>query len=99
MAIPYASALNLAKNELQNAVLQVLSSAPSSPVEGQMYYNSTDQTAYIPKSGAWLDMGVQGGAGATDLGATLSATQVVITSNTGADATIPAADTTNAGVM
>lgn len=40
-----------------------------------------------------------GGGGATNLGRTLSATQVVVTSDTGTDATIPAADTTNAGVM
>lgn len=40
-----------------------------------------------------------GGGGATNLDETLSATQVVITSDTGTDATIPAADTTNAGVM
>lgn len=40
-----------------------------------------------------------GGGGATNLAATLSATQTVITSDTGTDATIPAADTTNAGVM
>lgn len=39
------------------------------------------------------------GGGVTNLGATLSATQTVITSDTGTDATIPAADTTNAGVM
>lgn len=40
-----------------------------------------------------------GGGGATNLDETLSATQVVITSDTGTDATIPAADTVNAGVM
>lgn len=91
--------IDLAKNELQNAVLQPLASAPSSPKEGQMYYNTTDDTPYIYANGSWLDMGVQGGDGATDLGATLSASQVVITSNTGDDATIPAVDDTNAGVM
>lgn len=40
-----------------------------------------------------------GGVGETNLGRTLSATQVVVTSDSGTDATIPAADTTNAGVM
>lgn len=39
------------------------------------------------------------GGGVTNLGATLSASQTIITSDTGTDATIPAADTTNAGVM
>lgn len=40
-----------------------------------------------------------GGAGATNLAATLSSTQTVITSDTGTDATIPAVGGTNAGVM
>lgn len=40
-----------------------------------------------------------GGGGATNLAATLSATNTIITSSSGNDATIPAADTTNAGVM
>jgi len=40
-----------------------------------------------------------GGGGSANLAASLSATQVVITSDAGTDATIPAADTTNAGVM
>jgi hypothetical protein len=40
-----------------------------------------------------------GGGGATNLDATLSATEIVITSDTGTDATIPAVDGTNAGLM
>src|SRR6188768_411987 len=38
-------------------------------------------------------------SGATNLAATLSATQTVVTSDTGTDATIPSVDGTNAGVM
>lgn len=38
--------LNLNKNELQNAVLQPLATAPQNPVEGQLYYNSADKMAY-----------------------------------------------------
>jgi hypothetical protein len=33
--------INLVQNELQNAVVQVLSSAPGSPKPGQIYYDST----------------------------------------------------------
>lgn len=40
-----------------------------------------------------------GGGGATNLGATLSPTNIVVTSDTGTDATLPLADNTNAGLL
>ena len=42
MAIKYLNNVDLSKNQLQNAVIQVLASDPSGAVEGQIYYNSTD---------------------------------------------------------
>lgn len=99
MSKTYGTHLDLSKNELQNAVLQPLASAPSSPSEGQMYYNTTDDTPYIYANGAWLDMGVQGGSGATDITVSRAATTVAVNSSTGADGTIDAADGTSAGVM
>lgn len=52
--------LDLNQNEIQNAVAQNLATAPSNPVEGQEYYNSTDHKKYIYSNGAWVDETNQG---------------------------------------
>ena len=51
----YLTNINLNKNELQNAVIQNLASAPSNPVEGQIYFNTTDHKFKIYENGAWVD--------------------------------------------
>ena len=45
--------LNLNRNELQNAVILNLSTAPSNPIEGLMYYNTNDNIAYIYDGTVW----------------------------------------------
>ena len=45
--------IDLNKNELQNAVIQPLSSAPSNPKEGQIYYNTVDKKYYIFDGTSW----------------------------------------------
>jgi hypothetical protein len=39
--------LDLNKNQLLNSALQNLAAHPSSPVDGQVYWNTTDKTAYV----------------------------------------------------
>lgn len=51
-------ALDLAKNELQNAVVQVLAAAPTGARMGQIYYNSVDQLMYQYDGSAWQPVGV-----------------------------------------
>lgn len=50
--------IDLVKNELQNAVIQVLSTAPTSAKEGQIYYNSVDKYIYRYDGTTWAPIGV-----------------------------------------
>ena len=64
MSRKFLIALDLGKNELQNAVVQNLASAPSSPVKGQLYFNSTggDNTLYWWDGSSWVPAKATGGA-------------------------------------
>ena len=52
MAINFYSSINLNKNELQAPVIGNLGSAPGSPAEGQMYYDTGDNTIYFRSDSA-----------------------------------------------
>ena len=58
MANKFLTSIDLNKNELQNAVIQPLASAPSNPTEGQIYYNSTDKFIYRYNGSNWSPVGV-----------------------------------------
>lgn len=57
--------INLNKNELQNAVIQPLATPPSTPREGQIYYNSADKFIYRYNGTAWGPIGVVYSQGST----------------------------------
>ncbi|MCK7604866.1 tail fiber protein [Geobacillus stearothermophilus] len=49
--------IDLSKNELQNACIQNLATAPANPVAGQIYFNSTDKKFYGYNGTGWVDLG------------------------------------------
>lgn len=54
----YLVNLDLTQNQLQNAVIQPLATAPVSGVLGQVYYNSVDLALYQYNGTAWKKVGV-----------------------------------------
>ena len=58
MAVKFLNNVDLLKNELQNAVIQVLATAPVNPKEGQIYYNSGDKYIYRFDGTIWAPIGV-----------------------------------------
>lgn len=96
--IKYLVDIDLNKNQLTQAVVQNLAVAPGSPSDGQIYWNTADNTMYAwsDTNGVWVDLGSDG---ITNLSYTAAVSQGTVNSNTGTNATIPLADGTNAGLF
>ena len=104
MALQYLTDINLNKNELQNAVIQNLATAPGTPVEGQIYYDSTagDKQLYFYNGSTWIPVSgdiseVIAGDGLTQCGNSGSVTLNVV-GGTGITANANDVAITNTGV-
>ena len=84
-SFPYMVHIDMNKNELQNAAIQVLAAAPSTPATGQIYYDSVLGKLRVWSGSAWLncyetaDRGaITKAADVEDLGATKVLTGVSV---------------------
>ena len=57
MARKFLTPIDLNKLELQNAVIQNLATDPSSPVQGQVYYNTAVDKIKVYDGGSWVEVG------------------------------------------
>lgn len=57
MAKKFLTDIDLSQNELLNAVMQNLTTAPANPKVGQLYYNTTDKIMYQWDGTAWKPVG------------------------------------------
>lgn len=58
----YYTNIDLTKNELQNARIQNLASAPANPVMGQIYFNTADKKLYVNNGASWDSFASSAGA-------------------------------------
>lgn len=90
--------LDLSKNQLLNAVVQNLASAPASPSAGQIYWSTADDILYVYNAAdtEWVALTENG---VVNLSYTEGVSNGVITNDSGTNATIPLAGLLTAGLF
>lgn len=102
--------LDLGQNELQNAVIQNLASAPSNPKAGQHYFDTTTNIEYIWDGTAWVNAMSQGNytfqngieeisGRVVQLKLATSTNATVTATSSGLAVSVPDASTTTKGVI
>jgi len=85
MSRKFLSHLNLAKNELQNAIIQNLATAPLSPLPGQTYYNTTSGRLEFFGAVIWIDPTLRSNHTGTQPVASITGLAAIATSGSAAD--------------
>lgn len=83
MAKKFLTNLDLSKNQLLNAAIQNLTTAPSNPVAGQLYYNTVENHMYFFDGTTWIDFSgdIQDVLGGSGLSASTSNDEVTLDVN------------------
>lgn len=99
MPVSFGSPIDLQKLELQNPVIHSLATAPSSPVEGQIYWNTADDNLYVYDGSNWIDLTSQGVTYSAGTGLTLTGSSFSVnygttsgTATEGNDGRLPTTD-------
>lgn len=87
MSRKFLAHINLAKNEIQNAVIQNLGAAPVAPIPGQFYYNTTSGRFEYFGATVWIDPTARANHTGTQASSTITGLAAVATSGSAADLT------------